>query len=131
MDLDGLKLINDRHGHLTGSRALCRVAEILRLNCRSIDTAARYGGDEFALVLPETSESAARQVVERIRNCLEADQEVPRLSLSIGIATFPQCGATVQQLLECADRALYEMKGKSNRDKIQKRGRDCTAISAL
>jgi diguanylate cyclase (GGDEF)-like protein len=121
MDLDGLKLINDRHGHLTGSRALCRVAEILRLHCRSIDTAARYGGDEFALVLPETSEASARQVVERVRNCLDTDQEAPRLSLSIGIATFPQCGATVQQLLECADRALYEMKGKSNRDKIQKR----------
>ena len=122
MDLDGLKLINDRHGHITGSRALCRVAETLRLNSRSIDTAARYGGDEFALVLPETGESAARQVVERIGNCLDADREVPGLSLSIGIATFPQCGATVQQLLERADRALYEMKGKSNKGKIQRHG---------
>lgn len=122
MDLDALKLINDRHGHITGSRALCRVAEILRLHCRSIDTAARYGGDEFALVLPETSESAARQVVERIRDCLEVDQEIPRLSLSIGIATFPECGATVQQLLESADRALYEMKDKSSSGKIQRRG---------
>jgi len=122
MDLDGLKLINDRHGHITGSRALCRVADTLRLQCRSIDTAARYGGDEFALVLPETSESAAGQVVTRIRNYLDADTEVPSLSLSIGIATFPQCGATVQQLLECADRALYEMKGKSNSDKIQRHG---------
>ncbi len=55
MDLDGLKKINDRHGHVIGSRALCRVATILRLNSRSIDTAARYGGDEFALVLPETN----------------------------------------------------------------------------
>ncbi len=60
MDLDGLKRINDRYGHLIGSRALCRVAAILRLNCRSIDTAARYGGDEFALVLPETNDFAAR-----------------------------------------------------------------------
>ena len=121
MDLDGLKLINDRHGHLVGSHALCRVASILRLNCRSIDTAARYGGDEFALVLPETGESAAQQVVERVRNCLEMDEEVPQLSLSIGIATFPQRGTTVQQLLECADRALYEMKGKSKKGQLQKR----------
>jgi diguanylate cyclase (GGDEF)-like protein len=123
MDLDGLKLINDRHGHLAGSHALCRVAAILRLNCRSIDTAARYGGDEFVLVLPETGESVAQQVVERVMDCLEADEEVPRLSLSIGIATFPQRGTTVQQLLECADRALYEVKGKSKTDKMQKRGR--------
>ena len=123
MDLDGLKLINDRHGHLAGSRALCRVAEILRLNSRSIDTAARYGGDEFALVLPETKEFAAQQVADRVRNCLEADQEIPRLSLSVGIATFPQCGATVQQLLEHADQALYEMKGKIKTGKAQKHSR--------
>jgi diguanylate cyclase (GGDEF)-like protein len=122
MDLDGLKLINDRHGHITGSRALCRVAEILRLNCRSVDTAARYGGDEFALVLPETSEPSARQVAARIREYLDADTEVPRLSLSVGIATFPHCGATVQQLIESADLALYEMKGKSKSHKMEKRG---------
>ena len=123
MDLDGLKRINDRHGHLVGSRALCRVAAILRLNCRSIDTAARYGGDEFALVLPESIESAAHQVAERVRHCLEMDEEVPRLSMSIGIATFPQSGSSVQQLLECADRALYEIKDKSKRDNIQRRDR--------
>jgi diguanylate cyclase (GGDEF)-like protein len=121
MDLDGLKRINDRHGHLVGSHALCRVAAILRLNCRSIDTAARYGGDEFALVLPETSETSARQVAERVRECLEADGEVPRLTLSVGIATFPNSGTTVQELLEFADRTLYEMKGKSKKEKLQKR----------
>jgi diguanylate cyclase (GGDEF)-like protein len=123
MDLDGLKKINDRHGHVIGSRALCRVATILRLNCRSIDTAARYGGDEFALVLPETNVSAAEQVVDRIRNYLMADEEVPQLSLSIGVATFPKCGVTVQQLLEFADRALYTMKEQSKRGKLEKRKR--------
>jgi diguanylate cyclase (GGDEF)-like protein len=123
MDLDGLKLINDRHGHLTGSRALCRVAAILRLNCRSIDTAARYGGDEFALVLPETNESAAQQVAERIQRCLAEDMETPSISVSIGVATFPQCSATVQGLIEYADRALYEMKGKLKKGTVQKRGR--------
>src|ERR1700686_3341812 len=123
MDLDGLKKINDRHGHVIGSRALCRVATILRLNSRSIDTAARYGGDEFALVLPETNISAAEQVVERIRNCLLVDEEVPQLSLSVGTATFPKCGVTVQQLLEFADRALYAMKEKSKRGRMEKRKR--------
>lgn len=123
MDLDGLKRINDRYGHLAGSRALCRVASILRLNCRSIDTAARYGGDEFALVLPETRELDAQQVAERIQNCLSAEEEAPRLSMSIGIATYPQCGATVQQLLEYADRALYEMKSETKGRRPQNHGR--------
>ncbi len=121
MDLDGLKKINDRHGHVIGSRALCRVATILRLNSRSIDTAARYGGDEFALVLPETNVTAAQQVVDRVRNCLEADEEVPQLSISIGVATYPKCGGTVQQLFEFADRALYAMKEQSKRGRLEKR----------
>jgi diguanylate cyclase (GGDEF)-like protein len=123
MDLDGLKKINDRHGHVIGSRALCRVATILRLNCRSIDTAARYGGDEFALVLPETNVPAAEQVADRVRNCLLEDVEVPQLSISIGVATFPKCGVTVQQLLEFADRALYAMKEQSKRGRLEKRKR--------
>jgi diguanylate cyclase (GGDEF)-like protein len=123
MDLDGLKNINDRYGHVIGSRALCRVASFLRLNCRSIDTAARYGGDEFALVLPETNAAAALQVADRVRNCLEDDEEVPRLSLSVGVATFPQCGVTAQQLLEYADQALYAMKENSKRGRVGKRGR--------
>jgi diguanylate cyclase (GGDEF)-like protein len=121
MDLDGLKKINDRHGHVIGSRSLCRVASILRLNCRSIDTAARYGGDEFALVLPETPVTAAEQVADRVRSCLLADQEEPQLTISIGVATFPKCGLTVQALLEFADRALYARKEKSKRGRLERR----------
>jgi diguanylate cyclase (GGDEF)-like protein len=120
MDLDRLKAINDRYGHVAGSHALCRVADILRLHCRSIDTAARYGGDEFALVLPETGDNAAQQVADRIRDRLESDEEIPRLSLSIGIATFPRCGNSVRQLLESADRALYTMKERSKSGRTQK-----------
>jgi diguanylate cyclase (GGDEF)-like protein len=124
MDLDGLKKINDRHGHVVGSRALSRVANILKLNCRAIDTAARYGGDEFALVLPETNYYAAEQVVERIRTCLLADGEDPPLSISIGVATFPKCGVTAQQLLEYADKALYAMKEQSKKRRLEKRRAD-------
>jgi diguanylate cyclase (GGDEF)-like protein len=110
MDLDKLKVINDRYGHLQGSRALCRVAEILRLHCRSIDVAARYGGDEFALVLPETDEAAALLVAQRILGRIKGDPAEPRLSLSIGVAAFPESGLTVEQLLDAADKALYAMK---------------------
>jgi diguanylate cyclase (GGDEF)-like protein len=121
MDLDGLKKINDRYGHVVGSRALCRVANILKLNCRSLDTAARYGGDEFALVLPETNQFAAEQVADRVRNFLQMDDEAPLLSISIGVATFPKSGVTVQQLLECADESLYAMKEQTKKNKMEKR----------
>jgi len=108
MDLDGLKAINDQHGHLTGSRALCRLAEVLRLHSRGIDTAARYGGDEFALIVPETGD--ARQIVRRISARIANDGEFPPLSVSIGAATFPEDGETVERLLSAADLALYKSK---------------------
>ncbi len=110
MDLDNLKQINDRHGHLVGSRAICRLGNVLRLHCRAIDTAARYGGDEFALVLPEAGAPAAKRVGERIRERLSADGEDPAVTVSVGTAVFPQDGRTVEQLLEAADRSLYGMK---------------------
>ncbi len=110
MDLDKLKAINDRYGHLAGSKVLCRIAEILRFHCRSIDVAARYGGDEFALVLPETDKAAASRVASRVQARLKEDPTEPRLNLSIGIAAFPKSGVTSEQLLEAADKALYEMK---------------------
>jgi diguanylate cyclase (GGDEF)-like protein/PAS domain S-box-containing protein len=112
LDLDGLKRINDQFGHPVGSRALCRLAEIVADCCRSVDTAARHGGDEFALVLPETGPTAAASIGQRICELLAKDTESPRLSVSVGVAGYPQDADTIGTLLYAADRALYAMKAK-------------------
>jgi len=112
LDLDGLKMINDSYGHLVGSRAICRVADILRIHCRAIDTAARYGGDEFALVLPESQEDEARRVAERIREVMANDDEPPRISASMGIAVYRGDGERIEKLLSEADQQLYAEKAK-------------------
>jgi diguanylate cyclase (GGDEF)-like protein/PAS domain S-box-containing protein len=109
-DLDGLKIINDTHGHLVGSRALCRVADIMRLSCRAIDTAARYGGDEFALLLPETEAEGARYIAERIKQRVAEDGEQPPISVSFGIAVYPGDSETIEGVFRRADADLYAMK---------------------
>jgi len=110
LDLDELKKINDQFGHLIGDRALCRLGQILKDCCRSIDTAARHGGDEFALVLPETDCAAATLVARRICDLLGKDTEEPALSVSVGLACFPKDAGTIGTLLYAADKSLYEMK---------------------
>jgi diguanylate cyclase (GGDEF)-like protein/PAS domain S-box-containing protein len=109
-DLDKLKRINDRHGHMVGSQALCRLADVLCSCCRDIDTPARFGGDEFALVLPETNVEAARLVARRICESVADDGKGPKLSVSVGIAVYPRDGDTIERLLSQADAALYSMK---------------------
>ncbi len=112
LDLDGLKIINDSYGHLVGSRAICRLADILRIHCRAVDTAARYGGDEFALVLPESEEDEAHRVANRIREVMANDDEPPRLSASIGISIYRGDGQRIEKLLSEADQNLYAEKAK-------------------
>jgi diguanylate cyclase (GGDEF)-like protein len=86
------------------------MADIFRSSCRSIDTAARYGGDEFAIVLPETGSSEADAVGRRICEHLSNEPEEPLLSASVGMAVYPNDGTSIETLFQAADRALYKMK---------------------
>jgi len=110
LDRDGMKEINDRHGHLVGSRAIKRLGEVLHSQCRSMDTAARYGGDEFAVLLTEATEDPALKVAARICERLANDGQEPRVTVSVGVSVYPRDGETVEKLLGAADRALYGMK---------------------
>jgi len=119
-DMDGLKQINDELGHLIGSRAVCRFAETLKASCRDTDTAARYGGDEFVVVLPSSDEPGAQIVISRVTERLAEDRVKPELATSAGIAVYPKDGSTPTTLLSAADRALYAVK--AHKASVRRRG---------
>ena len=116
VDLDGFKSINDSHGHLFGSRALVESASVIRASARETDIVARFGGDEFALVLPDTASDGAVSVGERIRDrlaahrFLEGDGLSIALTASVGVATLPDVAATAEELIQAADEAMYWVK---------------------
>jgi diguanylate cyclase (GGDEF)-like protein/PAS domain S-box-containing protein len=120
-DLDGLKKVNDVHGHVVGSQALCRVADALVMGCRNIDTPARFGGDEFALVLPETNEEAAVFVAKRISESVANDRGKPTISVSVGVAIYPADGERIDALLSAADAAMYLMKNSHHLSSIPRK----------
>ena len=117
LDLDRFKRVNDRHGHLVGSQTLRRLAQMLADCLRQVDTLARYGGDEFTVVLADTGHEAALAVAERIRASVEAfvfesaDGSPLRLTVSAGVSSYPEHGESREALLESADQAMY--RGKS------------------
>ncbi len=116
VDLDGFKSINDTHGHLFGSRALVEAASVIRASARETDMVARFGGDEFALVLPDTGSEGAVSVGERVRDkiaawrFLQGDGLSISLTASVGVATLPDVAASADQLLQAADNAMYWVK---------------------
>jgi diguanylate cyclase (GGDEF)-like protein len=116
IDLDGFKRINDAHGHLLGSRALIEAADIIKSSARETDIAARFGGDEFAILLPETGTDGAQSVARRLRDRISRHgflaEQGPgnRITASIGVATLPDVAETAEGLLQAADAAMYRVK---------------------
>jgi diguanylate cyclase (GGDEF)-like protein len=117
-DVDNFKKFNDRYGHPEGDRALAQIARLLKTATRTADSISRYGGEEFAVILPETEKPGAAEVAERIREGLEnapvgGHKNNPHMvTVSLGVSTFPHDGKDVEQIIRAADQALYQAKEK-------------------
>ena len=114
LDLDWFKEFNDRFGHAAGDRALVQLGEALRRGTRTSDVVTRLGGEEFAVLAPETDEEEAYQLAERLRAEVRATfaRQEEKMTVSCGVAGFPMHGITTGELLHSADRALYEAKAQ-------------------
>jgi diguanylate cyclase (GGDEF)-like protein len=117
VDSDNLKKVNDAHGHEAGDRLIKLVAQCIRDDLRPSDVVARYGGDEFMCLLPETGSAAAVEVAERLREriaetALHAGENAIPTTVSIGVATYPEHGDAFDAVAKNADRALYTSKAQ-------------------
>lgn len=119
LDLDHLKQINDKFGHAYGDLAIKTVAEVLKRNARSIDTAARMGGEEFNVILPGVDSKGAMIAGERIRKALESEKldTIKRITASIGVATFLEHSDNIEDILELTDQAMYQSK-RNGRNRV-------------
>jgi diguanylate cyclase (GGDEF)-like protein len=118
MDLDNFKNVNDVYGHVVGNRALNVIAHLIRDTLRKIDKPARFGGDEFVILFPETNQNAARAIVNRLRNNLMVSMRENNwpVTFSIGVVTFVNLPGTVEDVVKIADTCMYKVKnsGKNN-----------------
>ena len=113
IDIDDFKRFNDTRGHIQGDEALRRISDTLKENCRKIDILCRYGGEEFALILPANNKGASALLGERIRKSIENKRILrSKFTISIGIASWPEDSANKKTLIEKADQALYKAKKK-------------------
>jgi diguanylate cyclase (GGDEF)-like protein len=117
LDIDHFKKLNDDHGHQVGDDVLRQVAGVLVEHARVVDVPARYGGEEFAVVLPECGEEEAAAVADRLRRAISASPTARPITVSAGVATFPEHGATAEALIRAADEALYRAKA-AGRDRV-------------
>jgi diguanylate cyclase (GGDEF)-like protein len=123
LDLDHFKAVNDTYGHPAGDRVLVALADALRQSMREVDVVGRLGGEEFAILMPDTSAEAATQAAERIRRAIEAlvlDIDGQRLAFtaSFGVAVFGRADDTIHDLFTRADRALYRAK-QAGRNRVE------------
>jgi diguanylate cyclase (GGDEF)-like protein len=130
LDIDNFKLVNDNHGHQQGDRVLREVARVLRESSREIDSPARYGGEELAVVLPQTDLEGAYQLAERVRQEVEAMKVdlvggggTISVTASLGVASMPESALGPGQLISAADAALYRAKNAGKNKTVRAGGK--------